>query len=102
MMIVWPEVMYDAAEFRALDEFLTLPPLPQDSLKIDLTKNCHVPTIPKNRFRVISSTLHTCSENTTKYFCETRAQVTFRVWTNFRRKENVIFLENHIVRNSTL
>ena len=62
MMIVWPEVMYDAAEFRALDEFLTLPPLPQDSLKIDLTKNCHVPTIPKNRFRVISSTLHTVVE----------------------------------------
>ena len=89
MMIVWPEVMYDAAEFRALDEFLTLPPLPQDSLKIDLTKNCHVPTIPKNRFRVISSTLHTCSENTTKYFCETRAQVTFRKALD--DEKNVIF-----------
>ena len=55
MMIVWPEVMYDAAEFRALDEFLTLP---KAARKIDSAQNCHVPrgkTIPKNRLRVINS-----------------------------------------------
>ena len=59
MMIVWPEVMYDAAEFRALDEFLTLP---KAARKIDSAQNCHVPrgkTIPKNRLRVITTKDHT-------------------------------------------